>query len=183
MAHEELQLLYELDGRETETPWRRWEAKVLGTDWDWVPCVKAPVWDEECQYRRLSHLTPPGVTTAVESDPHGKSPHESGAKLDAGKPRVGLVLLGFPHALMEVAKVGTFGAGKYTDNGWKDVPNGQQRYTDAMLRHLLKEAQGEVFDNETGIAHAAHAAWNALARLELELTQLEVHAPQPSATE
>lgn len=118
-----------------------------------------------------------------QTDPYGKSPHEAGAKLDAGKVRVGLVLLGFPRALMEVAKVGTFGATKYTDDGWKNVPNGTKRYTDAMLRHLLKEAQGEVFDPETGIAHAAHLAWNALARLELQLTQLEVHMPHPPATE
>lgn len=98
-------------------------------------------------------------------------PHAPGAKLDEGKPRVSLVLGGFAHALIEVAKVGTFGANKYSDNGWMKVPNGQQRYSDAMFRHLLYEAMGEKVDPESHIFHAAHAAWNALARLELMLNQ------------
>lgn len=34
-----------------------------------------------------------------EHDPTGRSAHEPGAKLDAGKPRCGLVLGGFSRAL------------------------------------------------------------------------------------
>jgi hypothetical protein len=41
-----------------------------------------------------------------------------------------------------------------------------------MGRHLLGEAQRER-DVETGLLEAAHVAWNALARLELKLTELE----------
>lgn len=108
-----------------------------------------------------------------ESDPHGKNPHESGAKLDAGKTRLGLVLGGFSRALQEVGKVGTYGANKYTDNGWLDVPSGQERYTDAMLRHWAEEAAGVPCDKDTNLAHAAHLAWNALARLELALIEAE----------
>lgn len=102
-----------------------------------------------------------------ELDPHGKAPNEAGAKLDAGKNRLGLVLGGFSSALLAVGKVGTFGANKYTDNGWMVVPNGVERYTDAMLRHIFKEFEGEMTDMDSGLLHAAHAAWNALARLEL----------------
>ena len=65
----------------------------------------------------------------LESDPTGKRPNEPGAKLDAGKNRLGLVLLGFSRALLECGKVGTYGAGKYTDNGWMAVPDGERRYT------------------------------------------------------
>lgn len=90
-------------------------------------------------------------------------------KYDEGKPRLGLVLSGFARALIEVGIVGTVGAEKYSDSGWVDVPDGVARYTDAMYRHLLLEASGEVFDAETGLPHAAHAAWNALARLDLML--------------
>lgn len=104
-----------------------------------------------------------------ESDPSGKSQHESGSKLDHGKNRLGLVLLAFSRALKEVGEVGTFGANKYTDNGWLDVPNGVDRYTDAMLRHLLQEATGEKIDPESQMLHSAQVAWNALARLELQL--------------
>jgi hypothetical protein len=102
-----------------------------------------------------------------ESDPTGRSQNTPGAKLDAGKNRLGLVLFGFSRALQEVGKVGTFGASKYSDDGWMDVPDGERRYGDALLRHLMREAEGETLDPETGIAHAAHAAWNALARLDL----------------
>lgn len=107
----------------------------------------------------------------AETDPTGRSAHEHGAKLDAGKPRVGLVLGGFAQALREVAMVGTFGARKYTDNGWVEVPDGIRRYTDAMLRHYLAEAAGEDFDDGSDLLHAAHVAWNALARLELMMRQ------------
>lgn len=106
-----------------------------------------------------------------EKDPTGRGQHEAGAKLDAGKRRDGLVLLGFSRALAAVSEVGTYGANKYTDNGWLDVPNGVNRYTDAMLRHILSEASGELKDKDTNLLHAAHAAWNALARLDLMLRE------------
>lgn len=105
----------------------------------------------------------------AEHDPLGKSPHAPGAKLDADKVRAGLVLQGFARALLEVARVGTDGAVKYSDNGWVQVPNGQARYTDALLRHLLSEGMGEARNPDTQLLHAAHLAWNALARLDLML--------------
>ena len=105
----------------------------------------------------------------TEKDPNGTPPHHPGAKGDAGKTRAGLVLGGFARALLEVSAVGTFGATKYTPDGWVSVPNGIERYTDAMHRHLLAEATGERLDGDSGLAHAAHAAWCALARLDLML--------------
>lgn len=107
----------------------------------------------------------------TEHDPTGRDQHEPGAKLDAGKPRPALVLGGFSRALAAVTEVGTFGAAKYSDNGWRSVPDGQQRYTDAMLRHWLADPCGLSPDPDSGLAHAAHLAWNALARLELMLAE------------
>ena len=107
--------------------------------------------------------------SAPEQDPTGRSSKDPGAKLDAGKVRMGLVLGGFANALTEVAKVGTFGAAKYSDNGWEQVPNAEGRYTDALLRHVFKHMNGEVVDPEWGLFHLAHAAWNVLAVLEKEL--------------
>ena len=121
----------------------------------------------------------PNRITSIGSDrvppPPPKTPEtqKTGVKYDAGKPRAGLVLGGFSLALLEVSKVGTFGAEKYTDDGWTSVPNGRSRYTDAMLRHILQDLSGEEVDAESGIAHDAHAAWNALARLELKLRALK----------
>lgn len=48
----------------------------------------------------------------IEADPNGKKPNEVGAKLDAGKNRLGLVLGGFARALQEIGRVGTYGANK-----------------------------------------------------------------------
>ena len=107
------------------------------------------------------------MDTRGERDPSGMAPHEPGAKLDAGKPMAG-VLGDFGLALTAVAEVGTFGANKYTRGGWQSVPNGIERYTDAAWRHLLQEGQ-ETVDIDSGLDHAAHMAWNALARLELML--------------
>ena len=113
----------------------------------------------------------------IEKDPHGKLPNEPGAKLDAGKNRVGLMVSGFALALSRVAEVTTYGANKYTPNGWLSVSNGSERYSDAMYRHLL-ESVNHPIDTETGIEHLAHAAWNILAVLELKLRK-ELSSPEP----
>ena len=112
-----------------------------------------------------------------ELDPNGLSPHTPGAKLDAGKPDCDLVFSGFAKALLEVAKVGTFGAAKYTDNGWKSVPNGIRRYRSAAYRHYgIRRYRSaayrhllalEFLDKDSSLPHLAHAAWNCLAALEL----------------
>jgi hypothetical protein len=117
--------------------------------------------------KALMRMSEPGV------DPNGLDQHAPGAKLDAGKLRPGLVFSAFARALEAVALVGTYGAEKYSDNGWLQVPNGVDRYTDALLRHYVAEAKGEWTDSESGLPHAAHLAWNALARLELLLREQE----------
>ena len=111
-----------------------------------------------------------------ELDPLGLSAHTPGAKLDAGKVRPGLVLGGFARALLAVSRIGTYGAIKYTDNGWMEVPNGTERYDDAKLRHWLTEKSGIECDGDTNELHAAHEAWNALARLDLIIRANEKRA-------
>lgn len=126
---------------------------------------------DDCAFApRLTDLAPwPKLfDVPAEHDPDGLDAHAPGAKLDAGKPRAGLVLGDFARALLAVSIVGTYGATKYTDSGWAHVANGHARYTDAMLRHWLAEASGETRD-PSGLRHSAQVAWNALARLELEL--------------
>lgn len=106
-----------------------------------------------------------------DRDPFGRDQHSPGAKLDHGKPRAGLVLRDFGRALIAVSEIGTFGAKKYSEHGWLEVPNGQERYTDAMLRHVLAPDE---HDDESGMLHMAHAAWCALAALELKLRSQRV---------
>lgn len=111
-----------------------------------------------------------------ESDPTGLDPHTPGAKMDAGKsPVVQGAIQYFPRALMAIADVSLIGAVKYAWNGWEAVPDGYSRYSNAMGRHLLKEAF-ELRDEDTGALHAAQVAWNALARLELLLRLQEAIA-------
>ena len=110
------------------------------------------------------------VTEKTNDDP---SKIGSGAiKYDAGKPCAyrGLVQY-FPRAAMAVAAVSTFGAEKYAWAGWEKVEDGVNRYSDAMVRHLFKEGMGEEIDPDSGLMHAAHTAWGALARLELMLRE------------
>jgi len=86
-------------------------------------------------------------------------------KHDAGKIQAG-VLLDFRHALMEVAKVGTFGTEKYSRNSWRNVENAEERYMDALWRHLLAS---DDLDEESGLPHLAHLAWNILAIMEFRM--------------
>lgn len=103
------------------------------------------------------------------------SHEDKGQKFDDGKPITGEVLEGFSSALQAVALVGSFGAEKYGKNSWRHVENGITRYLNAEYRHKLQRATGEKYDRESGLPHAAHEAWNALARLELILSSDILH--------
>lgn len=115
----------------------------------------------------------------VDSESMVIDPHAHGAKLDQGKARVDLVLGSFARSLLEVAKVGTHGATKYSPNGWMSVDDAINRYSDAMMRHYLKEKlEGPVDLDEfeehgVKLLHAAQLAWNALARLHFIVESLQ----------
>lgn len=107
-----------------------------------------------------------------QKDPNGKDAHTDGAKLDAGKPRICIFFDEyFPHAIEAVTQISTFGAIKYSPGGWKSVPDGYNRYTEAMRRHYSAVCKGEMFDDETKLPHDYQIAWNALARLEIALRE------------
>lgn len=96
-------------------------------------------------------------------------PVKKDLKYDQDKPRMALLTGGFPNALEEVGKVLTFGAQKYEAHSWQTVDNGRERYESALMRHLLAPHKGEDTDPESGLLHLTHAAFNALAILEIEL--------------
>lgn len=97
----------------------------------------------------------------------------SGKKFDNGKAPVfrGCIAY-FPDALKAVAEVSAYGAKKYNvpywDKNWKRVEDAEGRYKDALLRHVM-DMDFTTLDPESGLRHLAHAAWNALAVLQLEL--------------
>lgn len=115
-----------------------------------------------------------GEARSIEID-KGAKDTAGGAKFDQGKVRPSLILHGFPRAIEAVAEVGMYGLTLHEEGSWKDVPNGLQRYRDALQRHLLMHAT-EDRDKGSGLWHEAHLAWNALAVLELRMLELEASA-------
>ena len=109
--------------------------------------------------------------------------HTPGAKLDNDK--IDMSLLEFlPNALLEICRVMDYGQTKYTRGGFLEVPNAVPRYTAAMLRHWIKECQGEkydqgdpFYDTEAGLPfkgtlrHDAQLVVNALFRLEYRMRE------------
>jgi hypothetical protein len=107
--------------------------------------------------------------------------------MDDGKlPVVRGVIQRFPKALAEVARVSQLGCIKYSakigDMGYLGVEDGIGRYTDAVGRHILAEQIEGPVNTEYGgklppdgmkVLHAAQTAWNALARLELQIREWE----------
>lgn len=113
-------------------------------------------------------------TGSLEQSPAGDNIASGATKKDFDKPPVYRgVLARFPRAILAVANVSQFGFNKYgTWDGWQAVPDGQGRYTDADARHLVYDAIGPV-DADSQLLHNAQHAWNALARLELDLIERE----------
>lgn len=98
-----------------------------------------------------------------------------GTKLDQGKPCASL-LRNFGRALLAVADVATYGKKKYNENhddpNFVKVEDAIHRYRDARWRHELA-AGIEPRDEESGLLHLQHIAWNALAELEVFLREKE----------
>jgi hypothetical protein len=99
-----------------------------------------------------------------------------GIKYDSNKPRLAEMIIDFKEPLLQLCKVWEFGANKYEKSNWKLVENGRDRYTNAMLRHLVQE-EDFLFDDESKLLHASHIAFNALARLYFIIQELKENKP------
>lgn len=96
------------------------------------------------------------------------STQSAGLKYDGGKLRYSLIP---PVALSALAKVLTFGAIKYAPNNWQLVEDGEERYLDALYRHLEAYRSGETIDAESGLTHLSHAITNIAFLLHFEQNQ------------
>jgi hypothetical protein len=78
-------------------------------------------------------------------------------------------------ALEAVARNLTLGLKKYKErDNWKKVPNANQRYLDALYRHLEAHRSGQLYDVDSSdptMPHMAAVAVNALFLLEFMLDQ------------
>lgn len=95
---------------------------------------------------------------------------KEGLKYDAEKPRMDLIS---SKALIELARVLTYGAKKYDSHNWRKGI-AYSRIIAAIYRHLVAYNDGETYDKETGISHAAHAMCELMFLLEFEHTHPEL---------
>lgn len=76
-------------------------------------------------------------------------------------------------ALEAVARNLTIGLKKYKErDNWKKVPNAEQRYLDALYRHLEAHRKGEIYDPDSSVPdmpHLAAVTVNAMFLLEFML--------------
>lgn len=63
-----------------------------------------------------------------------------------------------------VARVYGFGASKYADHNWRRGYEWSKSIA-ATMRHVTAFADGETYDEESGLPHAAHAAFHLLSLL------------------
>lgn len=85
-----------------------------------------------------------------------------GEKHDSGKLLFGCLTQGLAPVLKGVVAVLTYGAKKYKRDSWQSVPNGRQRYMEALDRHLNKINLGQFKDRESGLPHVFHVVCNAM---------------------
>lgn len=88
-----------------------------------------------------------------------------------GKVQMELVDTGFPNALYAISEVMTWAADNkgYKPNDWKNLPDSFMAFTGAAGRHRVKRLKGEELDDESGLLHLSHEAFNILALLETTL--------------
>ena len=72
-------------------------------------------------------------------------------------------------ALVQIAQVLEYGAGKYGPHNWR-AGMSWSRLLDGVMRHLFAFARGERKDPETGLSHLAHAGAGLLFLLSYEVT-------------
>lgn len=83
---------------------------------------------------------------------------DEGLRANEGKLRWDLVTPEFE----ELVAVFHFGSQKYSDHNWLKGMKWSKMFA-SMMRHIWKWFRGEDRDEESGLHHMAHVAWNALA--------------------
>ena len=96
--------------------------------------------------------------------------HDEAMKYDGEKVRLDLLPA---DPIIDIGKVLTYGAKKYSERNWERGLAWSRCYG-AALRHLLAWHKGETNDPETGLNHLAHAACEILFLLEFSRTHPEL---------
>ena len=86
-------------------------------------------------------------------------------RFSEGKIRFDLVA---PWSMDQIAQVYTYGTIKYDDDNWWKGLKWKKDVLGCIFRHVWKWVRGEMWDDESGLHHLAHAAWNCIALMEYE---------------
>jgi hypothetical protein len=140
-----------------------------GTDW---VRLRGAAGEEGEAPRSYVQVIPLSETAPAPADEGAEEP---GIKYDQGKPMFCLIP---PDAELEVAKVLTHGAAKYSPENWRKVPDARQRYANALRRHLNAWQLGEIDDDDSGYKHMAHLATCALYLCAMDLRDEAGEEPQ-----
>ena len=76
-----------------------------------------------------------------------------------------------PVALYELGKVAGIGIQKYSKYNYLKGYDWSLSYN-ALMRHMEQMWSGEDLDEESGLLHAVHAAWHALALASFQMRDL-----------
>lgn len=125
--------------------------------------VPASTVDLRSATQQMQDWQPTNTITVSENQPIG-------TKYDQDKLQYSLIP---PYALEQIAKNLTVGLKKYKErNNWKKVQDAEQRYLDALYRHLEAHRRGELYDPDSSVPdmpHLAAVAVNAMFLLEFML--------------
>ena len=107
-----------------------------------------------------------GDVQILINETNEESKAEAGTRYDADKPRFDLIPA---YPMMELAKVYTMGAKKYDDRNWEKGMS-WSKVIASLQRHLWKFQGGEDIDEESGLNHMVHVAWNAFTLIQYSLS-------------
>lgn len=117
--------------------------------------------DDDDGYLLLPSGLVPEVPTAAQRWEEIRITSETGGEKGQKLAQLGSL---DPQALLTLAEVSGFGAQKYDRYNFLKGYDWSLSF-DAAQRHLLQFWAGEDNDPESGLPHAAHAAWHCLAML------------------
>jgi hypothetical protein len=128
-----------------------------------VHFVPASTVDLRSATQQMKDWQPTNAIKPIDSQPVG-------TKYDQDKLQYSLIP---SHALEQIAKNLTVGLKKYKErDNWKKVHGAEQRYLDALYRHLEAHRRGELYDTDSSVPdmlHMAAVAVNAMFLLEFML--------------
>lgn len=129
------------------------------------------IWEKAEEDLRALRGTSPWITEAPDLNlplKYTGGSKKVGIKYDSDKPRFSLFRKTMAREIAQIVDILTMGAKKYFDDNWINVgmeDESRTRYLDAFERHYSEHLLGNLYDDESGKLHLAHAAVNIMFML------------------